>query len=322
MKTVVIALDGLKYNNNMCVLPPVLTLDDNLRVIFHTNPKVCLVDGEINTNYDLVISMDPTESEITRLSNGFVDGVRGKEYILNRALKKDQNTLLKVFNRKGYKGLYVPKQYSLNKDTGWLSGLNDSTVDKILLKSDLSARGIGQLILNKSKEGTLHGLVINVFKHLSSDLPLSEFNSVHGTIKLVSGLENYEGESIKHVEGYIDHLVAYELLEDVEREYRIWTDIDSEIYLVGERYLEDRGDGYSQGTYVKELRDVSELPRDLPKLLKDMNLPQMSVDVFQLKDGRWGLFEWQPQTGLGSVSSERVYEWHVNFIKKLIDRYC
>lgn len=316
MRTVVIAIHGSRYNDNLNTLPPSFYLEDiDTRVLIHNYPQVKMLGNKLVTNYDLVIDGMPDG-----LSSDIIPLLETTNYYkLRRQSKEIQHALLCNYSEKiPNTNFIVPKRFELDNSGYWLHGLPEGT-KKILLKSSQGARGIGQVVLEKSDTGTMHALVGDYLKYLMGDSE-EEFKCKHGTVVHLKGIEKTDGESIGHLKTNIGNIGLYEYVDNITTEWRVWTDLDCKPFIIGERSLDVREGEHKQATYIDKIVSLDSLPKQAERLLVDLGLEQMSVDVFRTVDGGWGIFEWQPQTGIASVSSKDVLDWHTKFIKDLILR--
>lgn len=314
MKNIVIGFLDMDYNNNFKSLPPSYYDEDlEANVIIHKDPVTMVCGDKVVTNYDIVIDGRP----LKRVGTDCIYA-ETPHFNMRRISKEDQHLKLMATKHTVESDEYkVIERYEIDKITGWVHGA-DPNIKKVYLKTSDGARGLGQVVLELSNtkfKGTIHGLVADYLTHNLKETQ-DRFESKHGVAHELKGIENYEGESVTVGRtGYS----AYEVVEDIVEELRLWTDYEGDVLLVGKRLLEEREGGYKQATYVtSEFVSVMKLNKKLLKLLKTLDLRQMSVDVFKTKTGEWGILEWQPQTGISSIQPSVVSHWHKSFIRSLV----
>jgi hypothetical protein len=209
----------------------------------------------------------------------------------------------------------------------WTLGQNPK--GKVVIKPLDGARGIGQLVVNLDE--LLPGTLMSVLGKLgmSTDdfletmrkyAPHIEYHIGHGSV--VEGL-------VMLSQGYC----VQEMIADVDMEYRLIVDINSRPQFIVERTreslpLSSNEFGYRQATGSaltrSEIKILDKLKyphmREVTTLLKALNIPLNSTDLFITKDGRWGLFEYCPQWGTQGLPMAELTSWMIEQITVLLKR--
>jgi hypothetical protein len=190
----------------------------------------------------------------------------------------------------------------------------------IVIKPIDGARGIGQLIVNLDEilpANVAHLLTLAkdgkdaFLEYVNTCAPHVEYHIGHGEVE--------EGIGAL-AEGY----VVQEMVRNVENEYRIILTPESEPAFICARKRDSlpldanaNSHDYRQATGVARFRHEMAILStiDYPHLnevlvlLKELQLPLNSVDLFITTDGKWGIFEYCPQWGTQGLPLKDITDW-------------
>jgi len=227
----------------------------------------------------------------------------------------------------------------------------------VLIKPELAAEGLDHFIVDTRRIDPVS--MINTMRGFSKELEFIAFiNDHHDAISHYSGLglepkEEAVGilKDAKHVTPFSSFtrvsepdFSVQEIVQDIKKEYRVILDKDKEPVFIVPRLrkanqhpelqfsLVDYKQGYGEEFLTEEagrldvdiievFSDPSDI-KDFKRLVQsDFFEPVSSLDLFVCEDGRWGIFEFNPQFGLKVYPLELKFKWHMNYIKEIAFEY-
>lgn len=280
------------YNDTVTMLPIQASLNDGTDVMFHNNPLVDFDGRTINKNFDYHIDFRLKEN---RFHSNLLPG---RYFHFPRLKRMTQYIELYHFNQSNQgkeNPIYIPEFYTATQRTGEHVAMANFSLpksEKVVIKHQFGARGSNQVVVPSNMLTTLlkhtRGLTIGEVKKKFPDLIYSD-----GT-KLDEVFFNKPSD-----------LFISELVPEVRTEWRL---------LVGGSGIYARERSIKQGPYpqanldhnvfptlpvvnYEPIEDVFEeqLVNTLRDLVKYINLPLGSIDLFLTQDNRYGIFEYSTQ---------------------------
>ena len=332
--TVIVAFENMHLADNHMVLPNkmeegyrnILTDD----VLIHKDVDTSM-KHTVKTNYDILVYNYMADNEAAPHESSYpVPVVK-----LPRYSKSTQQRILHSFylnnsvlaSKLGFRVIPTWKF----KDAPYIPvGL---TSYKLVRKPEYGARGIGQLVLVPRLGTTMQAMIVAAMKMKNDELK-AEGNIDIGIGKIINlkGEENWDGEGDQYTNP--EYCFYQEWLE-MDREWRLLLDINGKISYSHERAYRSRSesdDGYRQAyeahgevernPHLNEMANFfgGQVQPILDRLNKNGDFCMASVDIYMDHAGNWGILEWQPQTGIGSLPEDVVMKYHVEFIEALVQK--
>jgi len=227
----------------------------------------------------------------------------------------------------------------------------------VLIKPELAAEGLDHFILDTTKIDPI--TFINTLKRFSKDEEFIEYLTINkDAVSHYSGLGLEPKEEAVGILKNATHARAFssftrvgtvsfsiqEIVQDIKKEYRVILDKDKKPVFIVPRLrkanqhplLKTSIVDYKQG-YGEELltEDETRLDVDIAEVfntqadIDDFNKlvqssffePVSSIDLFVCEDGRWGIFEFNPQFGLKVYPLPFKFKLHMNYIKDVVAKY-
>ncbi len=181
--------------------------------------------------------------------------------------------------------------------------------EEIILKSNDGARGLGQILLRKEQ-------LYNLFDN-SND---KEYLKNHFNL---GGLPKNEFEDSFLFETIeTSNFIISKKINDIVAEYRVIGFYGIEPIVIERKITDHWQSNISITGEFKEL-DSSVLSKELldniQGLLKKLNTPFLSIDVFKREDGSFGVFEFQMQFGYKSPDKDILIDKTNLSIKNIIN---
>ena len=225
---------------------------------------------------------------------------------------------------------------------------------KLLIKPQHGARGIGHLIIDPSKVNLLSLWEKDLLslKPSNDKIGENEFNldllesnikkieeKYQGAVKFHRGQERYPWEGVRSIgfDNFIGSFCIQEYIEDIEEEYRAFTNSEGRLIWAVKRHRK-KINGYSQVGVedddvhrFDETISISDLyqsmgsltARFFSALIKNAVSPFSSVDIFKRANGDWGIFEFsnemsvlkQPNEAEITIAHAMIREWVELYLK-------
>ena len=209
----------------------------------------------------------------------------------NRKTKRDQIQVLENLS------INTPNTYSIFKQESeslpeimylLLEELEDD--DKIIIKSNWGAKGIGQVLLTKNE-------LYDFYSKLANDEPLDKFNLGGGKLK------KEEVEFLK-TEINSKSFIIQDKLSIVEEYRYIWFYKEDPIII--KRTISDTGwqNNISLtgiGKYIEPTKTLNDFKPTIDKLCNYLNVPYLAVDIYVDNKDTIGILEFQQGMGFNSV---------------------
>lgn len=317
------------YINNFDVLPAVMHIGD-VRVIRlnHHNAmeaEVSYTDGHLQGSvFDLLI----TDEVVTPV--GRTEKV--PTVSLPRLTKIKQarriNTAVQEMGKEKISH-FTPIKSFLLSDASAL-GCFEGT-PRIVVKHEHGARGLGQIVVDLNLIGydKARHLLFKLKQAADSSDGVEKVAEVieqsKGAFLISKGHEKYDGEYLDYLK---DISVVQGLIEDVQTEYRLLTDLEGNIVWAQERDLEGDvfktatgSNGNTQYLHLPEntlMADNQVVFNEVQALLKYMGISLNSVDLFITKEGQWGIFEFCNQWGIQGVNAGWAKEYQTRAMTDIL----
>jgi hypothetical protein len=278
-------------------------------------PYITFQEKSIITNFDWYYSFDDDLLTYTKIKNS-----TSKVIGYPRLPKYEQTILLSKLN------ICTPKTYRIVED-GYIGNRDDayyemlehiSDDEKILLKADNGARGIGQVLLTKNQ---LYELVDECGK---TDVDIDELLEKYEVG--AKGTFRHDGEKSFFREAIMSNDFSIQEMVNLSEEYRF-------IYFHGcEPIIIQRKVGKSwqantsitgEGSYVKfdqKSEKHSEMQKIAEKISNYTTMPIISIDFYVCVDtNKIGIFEFQSQFGYKLVPKSELTKKTKLAIKNMIN---
>lgn len=335
MKTIVVAFNNKDHVNNF---ENIHTRYGDVRIITHEDPVSYATPTGIYRNYDLLIhsQTEHTQVAVTDPERTVVMTRYGKDRINGMLIEFANNNGLDKFHRRAVWSNDVAMQHS---------EIDYFKFPRYVIKTTYGARGIGQFIVTPGEGETVR----HVYKHFSSFIvkiapelnELSQANhdpnnpttSVEAKVKLNDiiarnmtfngSFTNFEPADTSFLIKQLSNINSWcfeEFVEDIVEEWRVLTGVTRNVFL--QRQIKNDGPfpmAIGSLEVQKAVNRITSIDDHTNKQLEAIlykHVPtNSSVDVYILKNGRFGIFEHCAQFGTLGVKSEIVKSLHQSFIE-------
>lgn len=313
MDQITVAIRGIEYTDNLETLPPQFERDDLVYNI-HTTPRVTYQCGELpqlTKNFDLLLDfiiLDPDPYTETLLGSCYRPHRRKSKTEQLLTVSKAINTLSPV-----YQAYFEhPRHHCTLGMEGPLKACGAGVSGRFVVKEENGARGDGQAIVPAHLLSTF--LSDPQLKTTKRDKLVARYPSATFSRNPTKG------------PFFSDHgdLMITEYIEDVEVEWRVMIGGKT---VLGYQRTRQSGD-YPQANldrtgphpetpiHLKTLSELfpGEVSQAVYRLIKIMGLTLGSIDLYQTKGGKIGVFEYCPQFGYYGIDPVAIRMLHEDFI--------
>ena len=291
MQDLIIAVTN-SYNDTVTMLPPVGELEGIGEAIFHNNPRIEFDGRDIKRNFDFHFNFELKGNKLHEelLPDNYFHYPRP-----NRATQYIKiSNFNKVYTNLDAK-IFIPRFYLATANTGEHVAITDfglPTCDKVVIKRTRGARGSNQMVVPTNMLTTLlkhtKGLTLGEVKQKFPDLIYSD-GSNYDEIWYEQPSDIFISELITGVTNEWRLLVGGDNIYARERTIKVGpynqANLDLDLFhnIPEVKYLP-----------IAEMFD-EKLVETLHKLVKYIDLPVGSLDLFKTEDGRIGIFEFSTQ---------------------------
>jgi hypothetical protein len=272
---------------------------------------------DIADKYDGVLFYDCTPFEINTLSSLNIPVTGCARYE-----KKIQKLILDKLNIPSPKTFARRNNFKSDNDIKISIYLLSSGTKKVLLKDNNGARGLGQILVDAQSISSIlhdhHTLEVTTFidkykSIIGGNIIDTDFNHIHST------LNNRD-------------FIITEYLIDIIHEYRLIISNTEELPFIFERARKvDKeiiqanlsGDGGTTHSLMSDFF-VTEFIKHpiylkLKELLKFLNTPFLSIDLYEREDHSYGVFEFQMEFGFDSFLKHNKVSELISFLSNSIE---
>lgn len=235
-----------------------------------------------------------------------------------------------IARRLGLKNFISPRIYSTQFADKRNSTFGPEIAGRVVVKPTDGARGIGQIVADMDKVTPAALMILiksaddkeNFLSNIEALAPHVEYHIGHGELE--------EGLTSLVEQGFF----VQQQVPDVSEEFRLILDKDSTVAMSFKRKRdlkpldpERNAFEYKQATGVTYFREetkpcgeyaLSIHREEIEMLLKELNIPLNSVDLFFTSSGKWGIFEYCPQFGTEGIDQQIMEPFLRQQIEKLL----